>query len=166
VLRRVQPGGLAWALWLLVLLGVVTTAWLAAGEIEHACRSYVLTIWNLLDAVRLEEAERRLVDGIRLAERHDHLGYLGYLHVELGRLQLARAACDEAVRAAERGLSDLPTSGARRWWCWVGCGCAGVSREATSCCGRPRSSRWSCGSRAGRARRPVCRSEGSAAQYR
>jgi len=39
---------------------------------------------------------------------HDHLGYLGYLHVELGRLQLARAACDEAVRAAERGLSDLP----------------------------------------------------------
>jgi hypothetical protein len=28
VLRRVQPGGLAWALWLLVLLGVAATAWL------------------------------------------------------------------------------------------------------------------------------------------
>jgi DNA-binding CsgD family transcriptional regulator len=81
---------------------------LAAGEVEHACRSYVLTIWNLLDDFRLDEAERKLADGIRLAERSDHLGYLGYLQVELGRLRLARAAWDDAVRAAERGLSDLP----------------------------------------------------------
>jgi DNA-binding CsgD family transcriptional regulator/energy-coupling factor transporter ATP-binding protein EcfA2 len=57
---------------------------LAAGEIEHACRSYVLTVWNLLDDLRLDEAERKLAHGIRLAEGSDHLGYLGYLHVELG----------------------------------------------------------------------------------
>jgi DNA-binding CsgD family transcriptional regulator/energy-coupling factor transporter ATP-binding protein EcfA2 len=81
---------------------------LAAGEVEHACRSYALIIWDLLDDFRLDEAERKLADGIRLAEHSDHLGYLGYLQVELGRLELARAAWDEAVRAAERGLSDLP----------------------------------------------------------
>ena len=81
---------------------------LAAGEVEHACRSYGTIIWDLLDDLRLDEAERKLAEGMRLAEQSDHLGILGYLQVELGRLRLARAAWDEAVRAAERGLSDLP----------------------------------------------------------
>ena len=81
---------------------------LAAGEVEHACRSYATIIWDLLDDLRLDEAERKLAEGMRLAEQSDHLGILGYLQVELGRLRLARAAWDEAVRAAERGLSDLP----------------------------------------------------------
>jgi hypothetical protein len=81
---------------------------LAAGEVEHACRSYATIIWALLGRLRLDEAERKLAEGMRLAEQSDHLGILGYLQVELGRLRLARAAWDEAVRAAERGLSDLP----------------------------------------------------------
>jgi DNA-binding CsgD family transcriptional regulator/energy-coupling factor transporter ATP-binding protein EcfA2 len=81
---------------------------LAAGEVEHACRAYANIIWDLLDVLRLDEAERKLAEGMRLAEQSDHLGILGYLQVELGRLRLARAAWDEAVRAAERGLSDLP----------------------------------------------------------
>ena len=104
-------GGARWQLgdpvaWSLMEEGLRVA--LAAGEVEHACRAYILIIWDLLDDFRLDEAERKLADGIRLAEHSDHLGYLGYLHVELGRLELARAAWDEAVRAAERGLSDLP----------------------------------------------------------
>jgi DNA-binding CsgD family transcriptional regulator/energy-coupling factor transporter ATP-binding protein EcfA2 len=101
---RWQLGDQAW--WSLMEEGLGVA--LAAGEVEPACRSYALTIWFLLDDFRLDEAERKLADGIRLAERSDHLGYLGYLQVELGRLELARAAWDAAVRAAERGLSDLP----------------------------------------------------------
>ncbi len=81
---------------------------LSAGEIEHACRSYVNVIWHQLDALQLDAAERNLADGIGLAERSDHLSYLGYLQVELGMLKLARAAWDDAVRAVRRGLSDIP----------------------------------------------------------
>jgi len=65
---------------------------LAAGEVEHACRSYIVVTWHHLDDLHLGDAERKLAEGIGLAERHDHLGYLGYLSVELGELKLARAA--------------------------------------------------------------------------
>ena len=76
---------------------------LAAGEVEHACRSCVVLGWHQLDDLHLDDAERTLAEGISLAERHDHLGFLGYLTVELGMLKLARAAWDDAVRAARRG---------------------------------------------------------------
>ena len=81
---------------------------LAAGEVEHACRSCVVLGWHQLDDLHLDDAERTLAEGISLAERHDHLGFLGYLTVELGMLKLARAAWDDAVRAARRGLADAP----------------------------------------------------------
>ena len=38
---------------------------LAAGEVEHACRSYGTIIWDLLDDLRLDEAERKLAEGMR-----------------------------------------------------------------------------------------------------
>jgi DNA-binding CsgD family transcriptional regulator/energy-coupling factor transporter ATP-binding protein EcfA2 len=81
---------------------------LAAGEVEHACRSCVVLGWHQLDDLHLDDAERTLAEGISLAERHDHLGFLGYLTVELGMLKLARAAWDDAVRTAQRGLADAP----------------------------------------------------------
>ena len=81
---------------------------LAAGEVEHACRSCVVLGWHQLDDLHLDDAERTLAEGISLAERHDHLGFLGYLTVELGMLKLARAAWDDAVRAARRGLAGAP----------------------------------------------------------
>jgi DNA-binding CsgD family transcriptional regulator/energy-coupling factor transporter ATP-binding protein EcfA2 len=81
---------------------------LAAGEVEHACRSCVVLGWHQLDDLHLEDAERTLAEGIGLAERQDHLGFLGYLTVELGMLKLARAAWDDAVRAARRGLDGAP----------------------------------------------------------
>ena len=93
-----------------------------------------------------------LAEGIGLAERHDHLGFLGYL-TELGMLKLARAAWDDAVRAARRGLADAPLvrHGALTV---LGGGYAGASRAATSCCAKPRSSRSSCGSCSGPGRPP------------
>jgi DNA-binding CsgD family transcriptional regulator len=81
---------------------------LAAGEVEHACRSCAVLGWHQLDDLHLDDAERTLTEGIGLAERADHLGYLGYLTVELGMLKLARAAWDDAVRAARRGLDGGP----------------------------------------------------------
>jgi DNA-binding CsgD family transcriptional regulator/energy-coupling factor transporter ATP-binding protein EcfA2 len=81
---------------------------LAAGEVEHACRAYMLLAWHQLEDLHLGDAERTLAEGIGLAERADHLGYLGYFHVELGMLKLASGAWDDAVRAAQRGLSDIP----------------------------------------------------------
>jgi DNA-binding CsgD family transcriptional regulator len=81
---------------------------LAAGEVEHACRSCVVLGWHQLEDLHLDDAERNLAEGIGLAERHDHLGFLGYLTVELGMLKVARAEWDDAVRAARRGLADAP----------------------------------------------------------
>jgi DNA-binding CsgD family transcriptional regulator/energy-coupling factor transporter ATP-binding protein EcfA2 len=81
---------------------------LAAGEVEHACRAYAVLASHQLDDLRLDDAERTLAEGISLAERADHLGYLGYLYVELGGAKLARAAWDDAVRAARRGLDGGP----------------------------------------------------------
>jgi len=81
---------------------------LAAGEVEPACRSYVNITLKQLDDLRLDDAERNLADAISLAERSDHLSYLGYFHVELGMLKLASGAWDDAVRAAQRGLSNIP----------------------------------------------------------
>ena len=72
-------GGARWQLgdpvaWSLMEEGLRVA--LAAGEVEHACRAYILIIWDLLDDLRLDEAERKLADGIRLAEQSDHLGTL------------------------------------------------------------------------------------------
>jgi DNA-binding CsgD family transcriptional regulator/energy-coupling factor transporter ATP-binding protein EcfA2 len=81
---------------------------LSAGEVEHACRAYIVVAWHHLDDLHLDDAERNLAEGISLAERHDHLGVLGYLSAELGTLKVARAAWDDAVRAARRGLDGGP----------------------------------------------------------
>jgi ATP/maltotriose-dependent transcriptional regulator MalT len=81
---------------------------LDAGESEHACRTYVGIIWQLLDGFRLDEAEHRLTAAVDLAEESEHFGFLAYLHVARGRLELARASWAEAVRAAEQGVGSQP----------------------------------------------------------
>ena len=86
---------------------------LAAGEVEHACRSCVVLGWHQLDDLHLDDAERTLAEGISLAERHDHLGCLGYLTVELGMLKLARAAWDDAVLGGAAGTGRRPTGASR-----------------------------------------------------
>ncbi|MDN3358758.1 LuxR family transcriptional regulator [Actinomadura sp. DC4] len=81
---------------------------LEAGESEHACRTYVGIIWGLLDQFRLDEADHRLTAAVDLAEESEHFGFLAYLFVSRGRLELARASWEEAVRAAEQGVGSQP----------------------------------------------------------
>jgi DNA-binding CsgD family transcriptional regulator/tetratricopeptide (TPR) repeat protein len=81
---------------------------LDAGESEHACRAYANVIWTLLDEYRLDEAEHRLTAALELAGESEHFGFLTYLFVERGRLELARSSWEEAVRAAEQAVGSLP----------------------------------------------------------
>lgn len=81
---------------------------LAVGDIEDACRAYVGIIWCLLDDFHLEEAGRQLAAGMKLAEETGRLGHFVFFHVERARLALARAAWDEAVRAAQHAVRAQP----------------------------------------------------------
>jgi DNA-binding CsgD family transcriptional regulator/tetratricopeptide (TPR) repeat protein len=74
---------------------------LAAGDVEEACRAYVNLARNLLDWCRLEEAERYLTAGMKLAEETEFFGILSYMQVMRARLEFGRGSWDEAVRAAE-----------------------------------------------------------------
>ncbi|MFF4274394.1 helix-turn-helix transcriptional regulator [Streptomyces sp. NPDC001536] len=80
---------------------------LAAGEVEHACRSYANLIWSLLDNLRYDEADTFLVPAMDLADRAEHLGFLNYLHVELAIRRLAAADWEDAEKHAEYGLHDF-----------------------------------------------------------
>ncbi|MFJ9246775.1 ATP-binding protein [Streptomyces sp. NPDC101776] len=80
---------------------------LAAGEVEHACRSYANIIWSLLDNLRYAEADRYLPPAMELADRAEHLGFLNYLHVEQAMRRLAAADWDGAERHAEYGMHDF-----------------------------------------------------------
>jgi DNA-binding CsgD family transcriptional regulator len=77
---------------------------LAEGDIEDACRAYVSLYWNLLNWFRLDEAERYLTAGMKLAEESEFLGFLSYMQVGRARLALARGSWDEAIQAAEPAL--------------------------------------------------------------
>jgi DNA-binding CsgD family transcriptional regulator len=80
---------------------------LAAGEVEHACRSYANIIWSLLDNLRYTEADRYLPPAMELADRAEHLGFLNYLHVEQAMRRLAAADWDDAELHAEYGMHDF-----------------------------------------------------------
>ena len=88
---------------------------LAAGEVEHACRSYAVLGWHQLDDLRLDDAERTLAEGISLAERPDHLGYprlpdRGARHAQAGQGRLGRRRAGGAAGAGRRP----PCSAVRR----------------------------------------------------
>ncbi|MEU9187450.1 AAA family ATPase [Streptomyces sp. NPDC048484] len=80
---------------------------LAAGEVEHACRSYANLIWTLLERLEYTEADRFLAPGMELADRAEHVGFLSYLHVAMGLRKLAAGAWDDAERHAEIGAHDF-----------------------------------------------------------
>ncbi|WP_210571314.1 AAA family ATPase [Streptomyces sp. GESEQ-4] len=80
---------------------------LAAGEVEHACRSYANIIWTLLENAQYAEAETFLPPAMELAERAEHVGFLNYLHVELAIRRLAAGDWDDAEKQAEFGMHDF-----------------------------------------------------------
>ncbi|MGX9889494.1 ATP-binding protein [Streptomyces sp. NPDC002276] len=80
---------------------------LAAGEVEHACRSYANIIWTLLDNLQYAEADHFLPPAMELADRAEHLGFLNYLHVEQAMRRLAAADWEEAERHAEYGMHEF-----------------------------------------------------------
>jgi DNA-binding CsgD family transcriptional regulator/tetratricopeptide (TPR) repeat protein len=80
---------------------------LAAGEVEHACRSYANIIWTLLDNLQYDDADTFLPPAMELADRAEHLGFLNYLHVELAMRRLAAADWDDAEKHAEYGMHDF-----------------------------------------------------------
>jgi DNA-binding CsgD family transcriptional regulator/tetratricopeptide (TPR) repeat protein len=80
---------------------------LAAGEVEHACRSYANIIWTLLENLEYTEADRFLPPAMELADRAEHLGFLSYLHVEQAMRRLAAADWDDAEKHAEFGLHEF-----------------------------------------------------------
>ncbi|WP_033319285.1 ATP-binding protein [Streptomyces yerevanensis] len=80
---------------------------LAAGEIDHACRSYANLIWSLLENLQYAEADRFLAPAMELADRAEHLGFLSYFHVELALRRFAAGAWDDAEQHAELGAHDF-----------------------------------------------------------
>jgi DNA-binding CsgD family transcriptional regulator/tetratricopeptide (TPR) repeat protein len=81
---------------------------LGAGEIDHACRAYVNIAWHLIDDLRLEEADRILDDAIELAEEAEFLGFLRYMHLTRGIINLERGAWAEAEREAAWTIDAQP----------------------------------------------------------
>jgi len=81
---------------------------LAAGEVEHACRSYTNISWQLIDDLRLDEAAQLLEPAVELADQAEFLGFLRYLHLTQGMLHLLRGAWDDAEREAEWALHEGP----------------------------------------------------------
>jgi DNA-binding CsgD family transcriptional regulator/tetratricopeptide (TPR) repeat protein len=82
---------------------------LDAGEVEDACRAYAALAWRLLDDLAPAEAVVYTADGIALAERAEHTGFLQYLTVEQGMVALAGAHWAEAIAAAQVGLNASDT---------------------------------------------------------
>jgi DNA-binding CsgD family transcriptional regulator/tetratricopeptide (TPR) repeat protein len=77
---------------------------LAADEPEHACRAYVNLTWYDLAQLRLDDAGRRLAEGIEFAERSEFVMFSRYLQVALGALRFATGDWDGVVPAAAYAL--------------------------------------------------------------
>ena len=77
---------------------------LAADEPEHACRAYVNLISHDLEDLRLDDARRRLGEGIEFAERSEFLMFSRHLQALLGALHFATANWDEVGPATAYAL--------------------------------------------------------------
>jgi DNA-binding CsgD family transcriptional regulator/energy-coupling factor transporter ATP-binding protein EcfA2 len=81
---------------------------LAADEPEHACRAYVNLILNELEALRPDNARRRLAEGIEFAERSEFVTFHRYLQVAAGEYHSATGDWDEVEPAAAYALDSSP----------------------------------------------------------
>jgi DNA-binding CsgD family transcriptional regulator/tetratricopeptide (TPR) repeat protein/energy-coupling factor transporter ATP-binding protein EcfA2 len=81
---------------------------LDAGEVEHACRAYVVITWHLMGDLRLDQAGPLLTSAIELADEAEFLGFLRYLHLTRAAFNLASGAWDEVATEADWALTDQP----------------------------------------------------------
>jgi DNA-binding CsgD family transcriptional regulator/tetratricopeptide (TPR) repeat protein len=81
---------------------------LAAGEPEHACRAYINLIWHDMTQLRLDDAKRRVAEGVELAERSEFLSYSRYLQMASGAVSFATADWDDVVPATAYALDSSP----------------------------------------------------------
>jgi DNA-binding CsgD family transcriptional regulator len=81
---------------------------LAADEPEHACRAYINLIWHDMTQLRLDDAKRRVAEGVELAERSEFLSYSRYLHMASGAVSFATGDWDDVVPATEYALDSSP----------------------------------------------------------
>jgi DNA-binding CsgD family transcriptional regulator len=76
----------------------------SSGAVDAALRTYGTLVWELLDHLLIHDAARHLDDGLALAERAEHLYYVTYLQLELGRLWFAQGRWDDAADVARSHL--------------------------------------------------------------
>ena len=81
---------------------------LAANEPEHACRAYINLIWHDMTQLRLDDAKRRVAEGIEFAERSEFLCTRDTCRWRRGRLSFASGDWDEVVPAAASALDSSP----------------------------------------------------------
>ncbi len=81
---------------------------LAANEPEHACRAYLNLTWNQLDALRLDDARRRVAEGIEFAERSEFLTFSGVLQAARAAVHFAAGDWDGVEPAAADALNGSP----------------------------------------------------------
>ena len=82
------------------LLDESLTVALNAGEVEHACRAYANIAWQLVDDLRLAEAERLVEEAIDLADEAEFHGFRSYLQLIRSMAYLAQGRWDDAEREA------------------------------------------------------------------
>jgi DNA-binding CsgD family transcriptional regulator/tetratricopeptide (TPR) repeat protein/energy-coupling factor transporter ATP-binding protein EcfA2 len=80
---------------------------LAGNEIEHACRTWVVIAWHVLERLELDEAAELMQTALERAEQAEVLGFQQYISVSRSMISLARGAWDDARREAEWAV-DAP----------------------------------------------------------
>jgi DNA-binding CsgD family transcriptional regulator/tetratricopeptide (TPR) repeat protein len=88
----------------LATINEALTVALDARDTEDACRAYVNIIWSLVDWFRLDEADRYLAPGLKLAEDAEFVGFYIYLRTAQARQVFARGDWGQAAALAHESL--------------------------------------------------------------
>jgi DNA-binding CsgD family transcriptional regulator/tetratricopeptide (TPR) repeat protein len=88
---------------------------LEVDDIEDGCRAYVGIVWVLLDAFRLDEAEKIIDRALAVAEGSEFMGFVYYVRMERARLEVARGHWAVAQAAAESAMHGQPPPRCGAW---------------------------------------------------
>jgi DNA-binding CsgD family transcriptional regulator/tetratricopeptide (TPR) repeat protein len=71
---------------------------LGSREFEHASRAYVVIAWHMIEDLRIDEAGALLAEAIEIADEAEMVGFVRYMHVVAGMVNLLRGSWGEAER--------------------------------------------------------------------